>query len=505
MKSTSYMANYSCSALRAGLVEHQTGGRGRTAQTAEQLSLSSLPQITWYVTLSAPFTESTFIELATNPFRQLRDLVHMFVSRVELLPEDETTAEHEEAKRVEAQLIETDRAQREDGEPGLFKGAFSRNRLHIHGPIHDVEDGVMRCPNCAWEMEDGECGHCGYAEHESDFSDEENDGDATTDTQSVISVRSSEYASDEGDEDGESHFNAEEYVMNMLPPGPTRTIVANAMRGRPHHFTARRGGGNWPRSRNRTVNRPAHPFQPVRRDRASTVDTDATDTTMMGQYPDHRTEYGTDVEDDEEMAAFLERHPYYSGNWNSGGEGTVDDDEEMTSVGDGHDNASTTSFHREAMRARDNGMNPPFESDVETNGSEINYDDGSTTGDGHTSVGGSDDDGQTPEPTPAPRRLATRPARIMIDSDDDEEEESDDSSSGEDEDGEEDDSEGEDEDDSDDDDGESTPSPPRPAAARQARVQMHQDRRGGSNRDRGRGNWRGNGSGRGRGRPRTRY
>lgn len=90
---------------------------------------------------------------------QLRDLVHMFIGRTELLPEDETTQEHEIAKAEEAVQMTTDR----DG-VGLFKGAFRNHGAHhqvIHGRARDYQgmwdpnDNVRRCPECHWELEGG--------------------------------------------------------------------------------------------------------------------------------------------------------------------------------------------------------------------------------------------------------------------------------------------------------------------------------------------------------------
>ena len=117
----------------------------------------------------------------------------MFISRVELLAEHETTKEHADAKREEARLIEVDKG---PGGEGMFKGAFSRparNGIGIIaaqgvGPIRDYEDGVDRCPSCAWELESGICYRCGFndsGDDDSDFSD-----DDTRSQPSVISIRS---------------------------------------------------------------------------------------------------------------------------------------------------------------------------------------------------------------------------------------------------------------------------------------------------------------------------
>lgn len=112
----------------------------------------------------------------------LRDLVQMFLTHTELLPEDETLEEHKVAKEAESQLVAADRAGR-----GLFKGLFHKNRFPLRGlggalhaaAIVDAEDGVVRCPVCAWELEDGECGQCGWNEDEDDgdFDSDEDDRD----------------------------------------------------------------------------------------------------------------------------------------------------------------------------------------------------------------------------------------------------------------------------------------------------------------------------------------
>lgn len=393
----------------------------------------------------------------------------MFISRVELLPEDETTAQHDEAKRIEAQLIESDRATRANGEPGLFKGVFSRTRLGFGGVIRDEEDGVDRCPICAWEMEDGECGHCGYLDHDEAWSDEEEHEDGTIDSQSVISIQSS--TMDGGDDPRDNPF------LNHLLGGQAPSI--------PDDFR------EWER-RDQAARLARRTMRGVERHRRyGTASTADTHDYLMDHYEEH-SEDSAGSEGDDEIAAFLERHPIDDTRWDTSTAETVDEDEEMTSAMDDEDAESaesTTSFHRAAILARDNGMNPPFSSDISTNASDGEEDGETATHDSNGSDESerSEDDEDTPEATPTVHRLANRPARIIIDSEDESDE---DGSSSEEDDEDNEGDEEEDEDGETDDD--STPSPPRPAAARQARVQMHRGRRG----TRGRG--------RGRGRPRTR-
>lgn len=106
------------------------------------------------------------VEVQPAPNYILRDLTHMFIDRAELLPEDESVQEHNKDKEEAASQLTRDR----DG-PGLFQGIFN-HRLPTHllrGPIHDIEDGVDRCPVCNWELEHGVCAGCGLNMNDSDY------------------------------------------------------------------------------------------------------------------------------------------------------------------------------------------------------------------------------------------------------------------------------------------------------------------------------------------------
>ena len=109
----------------------------------------------------------------------------MFISRAELLPEDETVAEHQAAKDEEVALVKID----VDGQ-GLFNGAFKtvplngglngEERLQFYGALQDVGDGVMRCPQCMWELAHGVCEQCNWRPEdfsEPDVSDTEEHSD----------------------------------------------------------------------------------------------------------------------------------------------------------------------------------------------------------------------------------------------------------------------------------------------------------------------------------------
>lgn len=57
--------------------------------------------------------------------------------------------------------MEADKANTDPRTGGLFQGRF-KERTPAPAPIIDVEDGVTRCPNCSWELEDDACMNCGY-------------------------------------------------------------------------------------------------------------------------------------------------------------------------------------------------------------------------------------------------------------------------------------------------------------------------------------------------------
>ncbi|PLB54465.1 hypothetical protein P170DRAFT_505223 [Aspergillus steynii IBT 23096] len=121
-----------------------------------------------------------------SPAYLVRAVVQLFTSRAELLDKGETTAEHIHHQREEAAKIDRDKKNPHPREGGLFKGTFNKARLPPAAPVVDLEDGVVRCPICAWELEeDSNCIQCGYRQDEG----------SVTDT--------SDYSSDDLDENSE--------------------------------------------------------------------------------------------------------------------------------------------------------------------------------------------------------------------------------------------------------------------------------------------------------------
>ncbi|OAL33825.1 hypothetical protein AYO20_06836 [Fonsecaea nubica] len=102
------------------------------------------------------------VTVEPSPNYLLRDLVHVLIARAELLPEDETLQEHQLAKEAEAAQLAADRTG-----PGLFQGLFrnqERRYITLARGLLDQEDNVVRCPQCHWELEEGECMRCGFHE-----------------------------------------------------------------------------------------------------------------------------------------------------------------------------------------------------------------------------------------------------------------------------------------------------------------------------------------------------
>ncbi|CAL00672.1 hypothetical protein CBS63078_2372 [Aspergillus niger] len=96
------------------------------------------------------------------PAYLVRAVVQMFTSRPELLDKGETTDEHLSHQREEAERLEKDKANTHPREGGLFRGTFNK-KLPVAQPIVDLEDNVVRCPRCSWELEEDEgCAQCGY-------------------------------------------------------------------------------------------------------------------------------------------------------------------------------------------------------------------------------------------------------------------------------------------------------------------------------------------------------
>ena len=133
-----------------------------------------------------------------TPSYLIRELVLVFVSRNELLPDGETTQEHDGLLKEEAELVAKDKANADPRTGGLFKGCFKRGYHGYIGPIHDAGDGVDRCPTCHWELEEGYCAQCqavidphshlGFSDYDDDSEDTEDELDHELDLEDAAAV-----------------------------------------------------------------------------------------------------------------------------------------------------------------------------------------------------------------------------------------------------------------------------------------------------------------------------
>ncbi|KAJ5483396.1 hypothetical protein N7530_002642 [Penicillium desertorum] len=95
------------------------------------------------------------------PAYLVRAVVQMFTGRAELLDKGETTTEHTKNQREEAEKVDQDKANNHPTEGGLFGGLFKPKAPPLK-PVIDIDDGVVRCPVCSWELEGDNCAGCGY-------------------------------------------------------------------------------------------------------------------------------------------------------------------------------------------------------------------------------------------------------------------------------------------------------------------------------------------------------
>ena len=118
--------------------------------------------------------------------------------------------------------METDKSNKHPREGGLFQGCFNRIPPPSQ-PIHDTEDGVERCPRCAWELEEAECGHCGYGEGDSlfEYSDIDMDDFDDDDGMAVFGDAFDGFGAAYGD-----------FAMNQIANGNGGRIPAFPGRGR---------------------------------------------------------------------------------------------------------------------------------------------------------------------------------------------------------------------------------------------------------------------------------
>jgi hypothetical protein len=88
-------------------------------------------------------------------------MTSIFINRAELLPPGETIEQHVKWQKEEADACQLDKDNKDQRAGGLFKGCFRTPHAPPLRVVRDQDDGIDRCPMCAWELEDGQCTQCG--------------------------------------------------------------------------------------------------------------------------------------------------------------------------------------------------------------------------------------------------------------------------------------------------------------------------------------------------------
>ncbi|RPA91324.1 hypothetical protein L873DRAFT_1714640 [Choiromyces venosus 120613-1] len=122
------------------------------------------------------------------PAYLIRDMIETFVHRAELTSPHGTGSELRKQQREALVAIEKDRATEGKDNGGLFKGMFKKKKSNGLRGFTDPSDGITRCPNCNWEVEDGICTGCGgrvreprghaFSDSDEDESDDSDDDDS---------------------------------------------------------------------------------------------------------------------------------------------------------------------------------------------------------------------------------------------------------------------------------------------------------------------------------------
>ncbi|KAF2084179.1 hypothetical protein K490DRAFT_68963 [Saccharata proteae CBS 121410] len=175
---------------------------------------------------------------APAPAYLVREMALIFISRAELLPSGDTLEQHARWREDEAEAVQQDKNSQDPIRGGLFKGCFrahpERPALHV---LRDEEDGVDRCPLCAYEIEDDECAQCGIRFDEdgalwpnsfAGFSDMDDGSEQDLDFESEDADREHVFEDyDDGMEDWQDEFDDD-------PPYAVRRWLANEVIGRPN-------------------------------------------------------------------------------------------------------------------------------------------------------------------------------------------------------------------------------------------------------------------------------
>ncbi|KAJ5647147.1 hypothetical protein N7490_003519, partial [Penicillium lividum] len=175
------------------------------------------------------------------PAYLVRAVVKMFTSHAELLDTEETTSEHKKNHDEEIEKLDKDKANTDPQKGGLFGGLFATKPAQLK-PVIDIDDGIMRCPNCSWELEDGQhCAGCGYTYRpDSEGSDNSDSELSDTDYDSILD------GDDEDDDDEDEDDIDEPQVTRSRQPNypfhtydqPSLGALFRDLHPHPFYFTA---------------------------------------------------------------------------------------------------------------------------------------------------------------------------------------------------------------------------------------------------------------------------
>lgn len=154
-------------------------------------------------------------------------MTHSFTKHPQLLAQDETLDQHATLRKEHRDAVLRDKDNKNHLNGGLFKGFFDYR--FPRAPIRDSQDGVDRCPDCMWELEDGHCAQCnryyGPLPDGANFSGFSEDGDGSDIYRQleafgdIIEVDGMEYDPEfEDAEDDEDWYDQVDQVDQFMDP-----------------------------------------------------------------------------------------------------------------------------------------------------------------------------------------------------------------------------------------------------------------------------------------------
>ncbi|KAH0605045.1 uncharacterized protein H6S33_005027 [Morchella sextelata] len=126
----------------------------------------------------------SIVKVQPAPAYLIKDMIEVFVLRAELTSPNGNGLELRKQQQEALKAVERDKASEGTVKGGLFRGLFKGKKKDPR-VVRDPGDGVLRCPRCNWEIEDGYrnriCEHCGgrfrRLSRYGDFSDDDDDDD----------------------------------------------------------------------------------------------------------------------------------------------------------------------------------------------------------------------------------------------------------------------------------------------------------------------------------------